>query len=190
MKIYTKFGDQGQTRLVGGECVQKNNPRVECYGTVDELNSSLGIVISHWTEGGASISDLTRIQNELFNLGSLLACEKKETLPLLPAITESHIEKIESHIDEMTAKLAPLKNFIIPGGSIAASHLHMSRTICRRAERLTVGLIGDSVGQLSSEETSTLNTCLRYLNRLSDYLFVLARFANLNNGVPDQVWEK
>jgi cob(I)alamin adenosyltransferase len=206
MKIYTKFGDQGQTRLVGGECVQKNNPRVECYGTVDELNSSLGLVVAHWTAlekttdkmarpmaGTPALSilaDLTRIQNELFNLGSLLACEKKETLPLLPAVSEAHILKLESQIDAMTSQLAPLKNFILPGGSLAASSLHLSRTICRRAERATVGLIDELKDQLSTEEADSLKTCLRYLNRLSDYLFVAARFANFSVGIPDQVWQK
>jgi len=195
MKIYTKFGDQGQTRLVGGECVQKNNPRVECYGTVDELNSAIGLAISQIEKESSksllSLRDqLHRIQNELFNLGSLLACEKVETLPLLPALQGPHISSLEADIDKMTQELQPLKNFILPGGSPPAAALHMARTICRRAERNNVGLIETLQGKLTPTEIETLNTCLVYLNRLSDYLFTAARFANFSIGVDDQVWKK
>lgn len=196
MKIYTKFGDQGQTRLVGGECVQKNNPRVECYGTVDELNSTLGFAISQIDFSSAPEklkslkSYLIQIQNELFNVGSLLACEKAETLSFLPPVQESHIKAIEGQIDLLTQDLAPLKNFILPGGSPFASALHVCRTVCRRAERNTVGLIEDLQPQLSPPELLTLNTCLIYLNRLSDFLFTAARFANFSMGIEDQVWKK
>ncbi len=195
MKIYTKFGDQGQTRLVGGECVQKNNPRVECYGTVDELNSTLGLALSQiQNESPQNLlrlrDELIRIQNELFNLGSLLACENAQTLPLLPALQESHIKNIEAQIDHMTQDLAPLKNFILPGGSSLAAALHLARTICRRAERNTVGLIETLHSKLSPAETICLNTCLIYLNRLSDYLFTAARFANFSVSIDDQVWKK
>lgn len=191
-KIYTKFGDKGETRLVGGACVQKNNPRVECYGSVDELNSSLGVVIAtlSTTPHAELCVSLIAIQNQLFNLGSLLACEKKETLPFLPKIRESDILGLEKLIDEMSAQLPTLKNFILPGGSLTAAHLHVARTTCRRAERNTVGLIQQLDGQLSGEEQELLFTCLGYLNRLSDYLFIAARFANQAQGLKDQVWQK
>lgn len=190
MKIYTKFGDQGQTRLVGGACVQKSNPRVECYGTVDELNSALGVALSFLPETSPVRMDLLQIQNELFNLGSLLACEKKETLPLLPPIRDEQVSALENRIDQMTTTLPELKQFILPGGTPSASSLHLARTICRRAERHTVGLHDLIATTASEEELVPLRLCLIYLNRLSDFLFVAARYVNNQAGCKDQIWKK
>jgi cob(I)alamin adenosyltransferase len=192
MKVYTKFGDQGKTHLVGGECVNKDNPRVECYGTVDELNSFLGLAVSAVTATemklSADLSELTKelfqIQNELFNLGSLLACESTEESSRLPQIDERHIGLLEESIDRMTESLPALKNFIIPGGHELAARLHVARTICRRAERHAVGL-------LQTKPTSEpLKKGVIYLNRLSDYLFTAARYCNLKLGYLDQLWDK
>lgn len=193
MKIYTKTGDQGKTRLVGGECVDKNNPRVECYGTVDELNSHLGYALS-LIEKEPSLQtlgkELLKIQHELFNLGSLLACESAEQLPRLPQVAKEHILALENSIDAMTEGLAPLKNFILPGGAAIASQLHIARTVCRRAERHTVELNGLIREALSPKEVDGLELCMVYLNRMSDYLFVAARFANFKLGRADQIWQK
>jgi cob(I)alamin adenosyltransferase len=193
MKIYTKTGDQGKTRLIGGECVDKYNPRVECYGTVDELNSHIGLAIQ-WLENEKPLqpllAELLKIQHELFNLGSLLACEKSEQIPLLPAISMDHVNKLENSIDQMTLPLPALKNFILPGGSLPAAQLHIARTVCRRAERLSVELIGVLRENLSPVELENLEVCLIYLNRLSDYLFTAARFTNLRTGRIDQIWQK
>lgn len=193
MKIYTKTGDKGKTRLVGGECVDKNNPRVECYGTVDELNSHLGLSLCQITKEPslqALGTEILRIQHELFNLGSLLACEDALQLPRLPQINKERILQLENSIDAMTETLAPLKNFILPGGSEISAQLHIARTVCRRTERHTVELIGLLRDALSAAETDCLEHCLVYLNRLSDYLFVAARFANQKQGRFDQIWQK
>ncbi len=183
-KIYTKTGDKGTTRLVDGSCVEKFNPRVEAYGTVDELNSYLGVVRSH-LQRSAPLANLDlvfeKIQSELFNVGSLLACADSATLKMLPQIEESHIEFIEKEIDRLSAELPALKNFILPAGHEAAAHLHMARTICRRAERRSAEI---------ANADSNYATCLIYLNRMSDFLFVAARWANLKNNHPEVLWKK
>jgi cob(I)alamin adenosyltransferase len=194
-KIYTKFGDQGQTRLVDGSCVEKHNPRVEAYGTVDELNSSLGLVIHslqslvhqpHFSndskEDQEVLNVLFRVQNHLFRIGSLLACSDAEIQKKLPAIEESHILFLENEIDQKSATLPVLKNFILPGGTLASSHLHLARTICRRAERRSSEMI--------SLENPHESHALIYLNRLSDYLFVLSRWVNFKNQTADVLWNK
>lgn len=268
-KIYTKTGDHGKTRLVGGCQVAKSDARIHAYGTVDELNSHIGLVrcaiesklnktnaasealktspsdrsltsdrpsdeTSKSTISNKSSSylhlnlELKKIQNELFNLGSLLACESKEWFEKMPPITDQHIQQLEQTIDKMTLELKPLKNFILPAGSLASSHAHVARTVCRRAERYTVEIylaqslnlknspvanIGSN-SSLASNSSSIDNTditvsadsnkvddlnkltpamyekCFQYLNRLSDYLFVLARYCNHLEGIRDHEWEK
>lgn len=183
-KIYTRTGDKGQTRLVDGSCVEKFNPRVEAYGTVDELNSTLGVVrtfLNRETVLFPLDPTFEKIQNELFNIGSLLACEKDEVLKMLPPVTETHVENIEKAIDQLTAELPELKNFILPAGHEAACRLHVARTICRRAERRAAEV---------SAQDDRYNLPLVYLNRLSDYLFVTARWVNLKTHQPEVLWKK
>jgi len=182
-KIYTKTGDKGTTRLVDGSCVEKFNPRVEAYGTVDELNSSLGVVRSYLSSHG----ELTRlepllekIQSELFNIGSLLACEKDEFFKHLPTVSSAHIEFLENEIDQLTMELPELRNFILPAGHPIAAHLHMARTLCRRSERRSAEI---------AVKDERYSDCLIYLNRLSDLLFVAARWANLKTGHGEKLWK-
>ena len=190
-KIYTKTGDQGLTRLVDGRECSKASLRVECYGTVDELNSNLGIVLTSLKKTAASsvenlAQEIESIQNKLFNVGSHLACEKSETRKMLPEFSEQWIASLEKSIDLMTAKLSPLKDFILPGGSEPAAFLHVTRTVCRRAERLVVQVLEENQESQTPEDLRAL----RYLNRLSDYLFVAARWSNHLLGFPDQIWKK
>lgn len=183
-KIYTKTGDKGSTRLVDGSCVEKFNPRVEAYGTVDELNSSIGVVrleLSQHSDLVAMDATFERIQNELFNLGSLLACADEKLLPKLPAVKESQITALEQQIDLWTTELPELRNFILPAGHAVAVQLHVARTLCRRAERRAAEAVMNS-------EAYAL--CLQYMNRLSDFLFVAARWANHRSGIGDVLWKK
>lgn len=183
-KIYTRTGDKGKTRLVDGSCVEKFNPRVEAYGTVDELNSSIGVVRSALvlhSEISSLDSVLEKVQNELFNIGSLLATEKDEVFKLLPPITESQIEFIEKQIDELSVELPELRNFILPAGHAVASALHVSRTCCRRSERRSAEI---------AVKDERYEPALKYLNRLSDYLFVAARWVNHKTGFADVLWKK
>jgi cob(I)alamin adenosyltransferase len=189
-QIYTKTGDKGQTRLVGGCLVSKTDPRVDAYGTVDELNSQLGLVQfnlkknlhleTNPLEGLNLLSEeIHQIQNILFNVGSLLACEDEALSQKLPQVTENQILALEKAIDRMSTKLPPLKNFILPDGSELACWFHLARTTCRRAERN------------SAKHLETWNEiCFRYLNRLSDYFFVAARYSNFLSGLEDKIWEK
>lgn len=183
-KIYTKTGDKGSTRLVDGSCVEKFNPRVEAYGTVDELNSYLGVV----RVGLQKLQDLQaldpifeKIQNQLFNLGSLLACADDEVFKKLPAIHDDHVRALELKIDELTAELPELRNFVLPAGHETAAHLHVARTLCRRSERRSAEIM------VKDERYST---SLQYLNRLSDFLFVAARWVNMKTRFEDVVWKK
>ena len=178
MKIYTKKGDEGQTGLFGGDRVPKDDLRIRTYGTYDELNSVLGWVVVELS--GASIlrERLVRVQGELFQMGAELATPRGKKV-LTPLLVESHIEQMEKEIDEMEQKLAPLKNFILPGGSRPAALLHLSRTVSRRAERELVTL------HRAEPQRSEV---LQYANRLSDYLFVAARFANFEQKVEDIPW--
>ncbi|MBX3040362.1 MAG: cob(I)yrinic acid a,c-diamide adenosyltransferase [Bdellovibrionaceae bacterium] len=184
MKIYTKTGDKGTTRLVDGSTVDKFNPRVEAYGTVDELNSWVGEIRHRLSEAPAlETMDpfLENIQSLLFNLGSRLACEKDETLAMLPEITTEHIEALERQMDAWDQDLPALKNFILPAGHGAAAALHIARTVCRRAERRTAEV---------SRNDPRFSNCLIYLNRLSDVFFLAARWANLKTGHDDVLWKK
>jgi cob(I)alamin adenosyltransferase len=168
VKIYTRTGDLGQTSLFGGTRVAKHDARIEAYGTVDELNSFLGAVTG---------IDQT-IQADLFEIGAHLASPGTSRFP---GVDPSRIEHLERAIDAMEAELAPLTAFILPGGSPAAAQLHIARTVCRRAERRVTALEDDS---------SATRSTIAYLNRLSDYLFVAARYANLKAGVADVPWTK
>lgn len=184
MKIYTRKGDQGQTRLVGGCLVSKADLRIESYGSVDELNSLLGWVreeLKALPRDEGLGSELEAVQNELFCIGSLLACEDENLRQQLPQIPADATSRLEASIDRMTGALAPLKQFILPGGSPSAAAFHMARATCRRAERNTVKLF---------EKHPEVEPALIYLNRLSDYLFTAARFANHLAGQPDQTWVK
>lgn len=187
-KIYTKTGDKGKTRLVDGRECSKASLRVETYGAVDELNSFLGLALSSMKDQNSLQElkiELKNIQNQLFTLGSHLACESETTRQHLPALNAAWVENLEKSIDTMTAQLTPLKNFILPGGDISASHLHISRTVARRAERMVVRLLEEIEG-----EQKEIHLSLIYLNRLSDYLFTAARFSNHKLGHADQLWEK
>jgi cob(I)alamin adenosyltransferase len=178
-KIYTKMGDEGTTALGGGQRVPKDNLRVAVYGTVDELNSQIGVALAAGLAPDVE-SVLRRVQNELFDLGSDLCFleEDKQKWPL-PQIEQRHISALEQVIDQMQAVVGPLENFILPGGSIGSAHLHVARTICRRAER--------EATTLGREEGIGANV-LPYLNRLSDALFVMARFENHARGIPEPLW--
>ncbi|MEZ4845493.1 MAG: cob(I)yrinic acid a,c-diamide adenosyltransferase [Bdellovibrionota bacterium] len=180
MKIYTKTGDDGSTGLFGGCRVNKNHPIVETYGTVDELNSVLGIAQS--LNPPVSIATkLERIQNELFEVGADLSLPWKDKHELVKRIDESYSQRLEPEIDEMVKQLPPLKEFILPGGSALAAHLHFARTVCRRGERAC----------RHAQETDGVNPeIIKYLNRLSDWLFCLARFANHMLKIQDTVWKK
>lgn len=178
MKIYTRTGDAGETSLLGGARVRKDHRRIAAYGTVDELNSSIGCARAAWV-GGPIDARLGTIQGDLFEIGAFLATIAPNEMFRGPA--DARIEELESAIDEMEAKLEPLKTFILPGGSPASAALHVARTICRRAERKVV-----SLEELSDDMSRTL----QYLNRLADYLFVAARYANLEAGVADVAWKR
>jgi cob(I)alamin adenosyltransferase len=183
-KIYTRTGDKGTTRLVDGSCVEKFNPRVEAYGTVDELNSYIGVVRSSMAGFSALASldpHLEKIQNELFNIGSLLATEKDEVFKMLPPITEEQIRHLEVQIDELTVELPELRNFILPAGHIVSSHFHVARTCCRRSERRSAEI---------AVKDERYTQALQYLNRLSDYLFVAARWVNFKMGQSEVLWKK
>lgn len=184
MKIYTKTGDKGKTKLVDGSCVEKFNFRVEAYGCIDELNSSLGVVRSFLATQVQFLTlsqQLEQIQNQLFSVGSLLATSDIEVFKKLPQIEERHIHELEKHIDNYSSELTELKNFILPGGDMAASFLHISRTACRRAERRS--------SEIFAQENQYQNVLI-YLNRLSDLLFTLARWINLKQNQPETIWKK
>lgn len=185
-RIYTKAGDGGETRLVGGQKVAKNSERIEAYGTVDELSSCLGLaraaLATPPVPPGATELDtvIKRIQNELFNLGSDLATLPEDRHPQQPLIEARHVTALEHQIDAWNESLPELRSFVLPGGGWVASSLHLARTVCRRAERLCVGLrahepIGEQV--------------IPYLNRLSDALFVMSRHASRLYSEPEPLWE-
>ncbi len=192
MKIYTKTGDSGSTGLYSGKRVQKDHLRIQAYGALDELNAALGFATSLMNAADLSRADgtppgaqrplqarLTRIQSELFVLGAELANPTKSKSRLLGVITEKEITLLEREIDKMEKSLTPLKNFILPAGTLASSALHLARTICRRAERQLMPLHRKE--KLRAE-------VLAYVNRLSDYLFVAAREANHLAGIADTPW--
>ena len=180
MKIYTKTGDKGETSLFGGQRVLKDDLRVECYGTIDELNSLLGLAITEVSESEI-IKVIQKIQNDLFDLGSELATPINKNIKNIPQISPDNISYLENGIDRFEKQLPELKQFILPGGTKGASLLHLARSVCRRGERLVVTL---------SKNVSISDDIVIYLNRLSDFLFVLARFENFVQNFPDINWEK
>jgi len=178
-KLYTRKGDDGTTALGGGQRVPKDSARVSAYGTVAELNSAIGVALAQGLAPRLS-EILPIIQNELFHLGSDLAfLEADKVKYQLPQIEERHIDQLEAWIDEFNAIVGPLQNFILPGGSLGAAHLHLARTICRRAER--------TIATLAREEPIGAGVAA-YLNRLSDLLFVMPRYENKQRGVIEPLW--
>lgn len=180
MKIYTKQGDKGSTQLLGGNIVQKNHIRLECYGTIDELNAFIGNIYDQ-NISKLHKETLLKVQNQLFNLGSCIAFEGNKENIKLPHLTNKDVEIIEAVIDKMDESLPVLKNFILPSGLPTVSKCHIARTVCRRAERNLVAL---------SQEKEINPLHLKYLNRLSDYLFVLSRFILMENNIAAIEWEK
>lgn len=181
-RIYTRTGDEGQTGLVGGQRVAKDSPRIDCYGTVDELNAFVGLArVSAAADPRTAklAAILLRVQHELFNLGSLLATLPADLHPKQPRVGEAEVVRLEREMDEMNADLGPLRSFVLPGGSRLNAELHAARTVCRRAERLAVALA--RAGEVEAE-------AVRYLNRLSDALFVSSRWANFLLGAEEVLW--
>ncbi len=190
-RVYTKKGDCGKTDLVGGQNVDKDDPRIDSYGTVDELNSFVGVARESVREAESRLegdardrmaglsSTLLRVQHELFNLGSILATLPEDVHPRQPRVTDIEVQALESSIDTCQLVLEPLGSFVLPGGSRLNAELHLARTVCRRAERLTVAL----------SKTSTVDAdAIRYLNRLSDAFFVWSRYASHLEGVAETLW--
>jgi cob(I)alamin adenosyltransferase len=182
-RIYTRTGDTGQTGLVGGQRVAKDSLRIECYGTVDELNSFVGAACLS-AEAEARLAGLAvilkRVQHELFNLGSILATLPQDVHPKQPRITEAEVTQLEHEIDTANADLQPLRSFVLPGGTRINIELHIARTVCRRAERLCVAL---------ARQEEVPPETIRYLNRLSDALFVWSRWSNHLLDVAEVLWQ-
>ncbi len=185
-RIYTRGGDAGLTMLVNGRRVPKDDPRVEAYGTVDELNACIGIARERalqdsesWPALGRLCESLLRVQHELFNLGSEVATDPGHLGDRQPRTLPVHVERLETEIDDLTANMAPLESFTLPGGSALNAHLHLCRTVCRRAERRVTAL---------SERAPAASTPVRYLNRLSDALFVWGRWACQCAGKDETLW--
>lgn len=187
-RVYTKKGDAGQTSLVGGQKVRKDAPRIEAYGTVDELNAFVGVARegvleetarAHRPELDALAASLLRVQHELFNLGSILATLPADVHPRQPRVTDTDVVALERDIDHCQERLAPLRSFVLPGGSRLVADFHVARTVCRRVERLVIAF-GDH------DEVDPV--AIRYLNRLSDALFVWGRYAAAVTGVVETLW--
>lgn len=178
MKIYTKKGDSGTTQLIGGSRIPKSSLRIEAYGTVDELNSYLGLLRDQSIDSTYT-TQILEIQDRLFTLGSTLATDPKGTKMKLPELSENDVLNLEKWMDSMDETLEPMRNFILPGGHTTVSFCHIARCVCRRAERLTVDLN-------MHEELPTL--AITYLNRLSDYLFVLSRKLTKDLGAVEHPW--
>lgn len=180
MKIYTRTGDKGTTSLIGGTKVPKSHLRIEAYGTVDELNSHIGLCLDMLTDE-ASRRLLREVQDRLFTIGSALACDPvKEPRMRIPDLKEEDITLLEKEIDRMNEALPEMKHFILPGGHLTVSQLHVARCVCRRAERCIV--------RLEMEDQEVDNIIIRYLNRLSDYLFVLGRYAGMLLNAEEIPW--
>ncbi len=182
-KVYTRGGDQGQTSLIGGERVSKADARLDCYGTVDEINAVLGLTIEALESSAAGphlIPILRRVQNEMFNLGCELATPDPEQRAKMPRIEQRHIDGLERDIDAVNDDLPILKSFVLPGGGFASAYFHLARTVCRRGERLVVALAAtEDIGPLG----------VQYLNRLSDALFVWGRWSALKDGKAEPLWD-
>jgi len=187
-KVYTRTGDAGKTRLAGGQQVWKDSLRVEAYGTVDEVNASVGVVrvinaemVGRHEQAEQLEQELRWVQNKLFDIGSLLATAPGQTFKNMPQVTAKDVTRLEKLIDRCQEDLEPLKEFILPGGGKVSGFLHQARTICRRAERLCVRL---------SREEPLDPTIVKFVNRLSDTLFVLARWVAKTQGEPEFLWER
>ena len=187
-KVYTRTGDAGKTRLAGGQEVWKDSRRVEAYGTVDELNSTLGLIRASSEQLGTNAeaakfieSTLKWTQNKLFDLGGILATAPGDSFPNMPTVSNEDVLHLEHFIDECQEDLEPLKEFVLPGGGQIPSLLHVARTICRRAERVCVTL---------SKEESVSPELVKFLNRLSDALFVFARWVAKKQGAAELLWER
>ena len=181
IKIYTKTGDQGKTSLIGGTKVLKSHIRIEAYGTVDELNSYIGLLSDQFNHENTTRS-LREIQDRLFTIGSSLACDPdKEPLLKIPDLKEEDVKWLENEIDMMTASLVPMKSFILPGGHISVSTAHVVRCVCRRAERHCVNML--------EHQVFIDPLVIKYLNRLSDYLFILARFIAHELKIEELLWK-
>lgn len=186
-RIYTRAGDGGETRLVGGQRISKDDPRIECYGTVDELNAFVGLArttaeqLSQRAEPLRHFAArLKRVQHELFNLGSILATLPQDVHPNQPRITAAEVEQLERELDEANSALTPLRSFVLPGSSRLEAELHVCRTVCRRAERLLVKL---------AREQDVPRETVQYLNRLSDAFFVWSRWVNHVLGLEETLWQ-
>jgi cob(I)alamin adenosyltransferase len=181
-RVYTRHGDQGETSLAGGQRVPKDSSRIEACGTVDELNSFVGAARVTATEAGLSplAAILLRVEHELFNLGSILATLPEDVHPQQPRVMDAEVAQLESEIDRMNRELPALRSFVLPGGGRLNAEFHICRTVCRRAERATVAL-----GRVESVPPEAV----RYLNRLSDALFVWSRWASHVTGAPETLWE-
>ena len=181
LKIYTKTGDGGKTSLIGGTKVPKSHIRIDAYGTVDELNSYIGLV-SDYLHDTHSKNLLKEIQDRLFTIGSSLACDPdKEPIMKIPDLKEADVVVLENEIDTMNEVLPVMKNFILPGGHLAISTAHITRCVCRRAERLCVNM--------QQQEMEIEPLVIKYLNRLSDYLFVLARYIGYTLHIAEIAWK-
>lgn len=179
MKIYTKTGDKGMTSLIGGKRVPKNSARLESYGTIDELNSYLGMIRSFQIDLQV-VKELVIIQSRLFDIGGNLATDPEQTeIKVRLGVKENDIDLLEKAIDRMDNEVPPMKYFVLPGGNQVVSFCHMARTVCRRAERRILDL---------SEETIVDELVLRYINRLSDYLFILSRKLAFDGGLEEMKW--
>jgi cob(I)alamin adenosyltransferase len=178
MKIYTKTGDAGETSLIGGTRVPKHHLRIETYGTVDELNSWIGLLRDQDIDDH-SITCLLEIQDRLFTIGSQLAADPETSRMKLPELADADVIRLESEIDQMEASVPALKSFILPGGHPIVSYCHIARCVCRRSERLVVQLM---------EHSPVDERIISYLNRLSDYLFVLSRYLGQTRNVPESPW--
>jgi cob(I)alamin adenosyltransferase len=180
-KIYTKTGDKGKTSLIGGTKVYKSDRRIEAYGTIDELNSNVGLCLDLLKSDNVT-NLLAEIQDRLFTIGAALACDPdKETKLKIPDLHETDVELLEKEIDRMNDALPLMKSFILPGGNISVSTLHIARCVCRRAERCCV--------RMQKKEMEVEPLIIKYLNRLSDYLFVLARYAAQQVGAEEIPWK-
>jgi cob(I)alamin adenosyltransferase len=186
-KVYTKTGDKGKTRLAGGQQVWKDSLRVEAYGTVDELNAALGVVRAHWLNEakgplrGSVERELHWMQHKLFDIGGLLATAPGQSFPNMPSVGAKDVSRLEILIDNWQKELQPLREFVLPGGGAASSLLHLARTICRRAERRCVTLM---------RKEPLDQAIIIYLNRLSDALFVLARWVSHRRGEKEVLWQR
>ena len=182
-RVYTRRGDTGETSLAGGQRAPKDGLRIECFGTVDELNSFTGmacVTAESYTALAPLVAILKRVQHELFNLGSVLATLPEDVKPKQPQITPVEVEQLEREIDSMNADLPPLRSFVLPGGTEINAALHVCRTVCRRAERLCVTL---------ARQESGPEYAVKYLNRLSDAFFVWSRWASAQVGAAEVLWK-